>query len=279
MDKMEAKHYPSIGQSIGLTGLIILVMLMLSPIVFLKEILGTEATSFIYYFVAMGLSFWIVFSIWKSKVEDHSFKFTINNKKVIPLVLLGTIGIQYALTLPISSLIPMSEEMMEIFKESIGNPRNIFAFITLVVLAPILEELIFRGIILRGLLNRYSPFIAIVLSSTLFGIVHLNPWQFVSAFFLGIFIGWVYSQTKSISLSIIIHAFNNFMASLPMILWPKYAENSNESLREILGSDLIYALIIAGAAIIATVCIFYLYKTFKQEAVESTKIWDKPVNG
>lgn len=274
---MEAKHYPNIAQSVGLTGLVILVMIILSPIVFLKGYLGTEASTFLYYLVAMGLSFGMVFSIWKRKVGNSSFDFNIKNRNVIPLVLLGTIGIQYALTLPISSLIPMSEEMMELFKESIGNPRNIFSFITLVVLAPVLEELIFRGIILRGLLKRYTPFIAIVVSSTLFGIVHLNPWQFVSALFLGIFIGWVYHNTRSLSLAIIIHAFNNFMASLPMIVWPKYAENTNESLREILGSDLIYALIIVGAAIIATACILCLRKTFRQDAVDLTKISDKPV--
>ncbi|MFA9290581.1 MAG: lysostaphin resistance A-like protein, partial [Solirubrobacteraceae bacterium] len=55
------------------------------------------------------------------------------------------------------------------------------------VFAPIFEEILFRGIILKGLLNnRKKPIFAIIFTSLLFGLVHGNPWQFIGAFTLGI---------------------------------------------------------------------------------------------
>src|SRR5690606_30966839 len=82
----------------------------------------------------------------------------------------------------------------------------------IVIAAPILEEVIMRGIILDGLLKRYSPVRSILFSSFLFGLLHLNPWQMVSAMVIGIFAGWVYYRTRSLALPILIHATNNLSA-------------------------------------------------------------------
>jgi membrane protease YdiL (CAAX protease family) len=79
----------------------------------------------------------------------------------------------------------------------------------LVVIAPVSEELLFRGIILRGLLSRYRPAAAVVLTALLFAILHANPWQFFSALFLGIVFGWFYLRTGSIALCILAHAMAN----------------------------------------------------------------------
>lgn len=46
----------------------------------------------------------------------------------------------------------------------------------MVIAAPVLEELIFRGMMLEGLLKKYSPVTSIIISSILFGVAHLNPW-------------------------------------------------------------------------------------------------------
>ena len=208
----------------------------------------------------MGLSFWIIFSIWKDKSEDYSFNLKIPKGVVIPVILLGVISIQLSLTIPISSLIPMSDEFAELFKQSIGNPSNIFAFTTIVILAPVLEELIFRGVILRGLLKHYSPVTAIIVSSILFGAVHLNPWQFISASILGMFIGWVYYRTQSISLAIIIHGFNNLTATVTEIIGFDQANYEITHLRELILTDIKYILIIAAAGLVAATCIYILNK-------------------
>jgi len=79
----------------------------------------------------------------------------------------------------------------------------------LVLIAPITEETLFRGVILRGLLSRYRPATALALSAFLFGAIHANPWQLLSAFFLGIVFGWFYLRTGSLLLCVLAHAMAN----------------------------------------------------------------------
>jgi membrane protease YdiL (CAAX protease family) len=88
----------------------------------------------------------------------------------------------------------------------------------LVLVAPLTEELLFRGIILRGLLSRHRPAVAVALSAALFTAVHLNPWQFCSAFCLGVMLGWFYLRTGSVMLCVISHAFTNGLSILFMSL-------------------------------------------------------------
>ena len=83
-----------------------------------------------------------------------------------------------------------------------------------VIVAPLAEELLFRGVILRGLLLHYSAPKAIIASSLMFGLVHLNPWQAVGAVVLGALFGWWYVRTRSLTLCIFGHAFNNLIAVL-----------------------------------------------------------------
>lgn len=274
MENLKSNQYPSIEQAIVLSLIVVAFMLILSPVVFLKEFVGQELATFIYYLLSMGLPFWILYSMRKSNTGERSFNFKIEFKTTIPLILLATLGIQYSLTLPISTLIPMSDSMREAFSMALGNPRNIFSIATLVILAPIFEELIFRGIILNGLLKRYSPVLSIVVSSLLFAAVHLNPWQFVSAFILGLFIGWVYLRTKSISLAIIIHAFNNLAAILPELLGFSSNYDNKISLSEYFGGSFNYALIITFAGLTFITCIYLINKSFIKSRVEY--IEDKP---
>jgi glutamate-5-semialdehyde dehydrogenase len=78
-----------------------------------------------------------------------------------------------------------------------------------VVIAPLTEELVFRGLILRGLLGRWRPAIAITASAALFAATHLNPAQAPVAMLLGLVLGWVYVRTRSIGLCMAGHALNN----------------------------------------------------------------------
>ncbi len=85
-----------------------------------------------------------------------------------------------------------------------------------VVIAPLTEEFLFRGIILRGLLGRWKPWPAIVASAALFGVMHLNPAQLPIALATGLVLGWVYVRTRSLGLCMIGHAINNAWTFLPL---------------------------------------------------------------
>ncbi|WP_185871076.1 CPBP family intramembrane glutamic endopeptidase [Blattabacterium cuenoti] len=128
----------------------------------------------------------------------------------------------------ISSLVPkkgpllgrMYKEIDNFLREEIKNPIPFFS--TTVLLAPICEEFLFRGIILNGMLkNKIHPIKAILFSSFLFGLTHMNPWQFVGGIFVGSFIGFVYFITSSIIDCILLHMFNNAIALFTMFFLMK----------------------------------------------------------
>ncbi|WP_317168426.1 CPBP family intramembrane glutamic endopeptidase [Blattabacterium cuenoti] len=121
----------------------------------------------------------------------------------------------------LSSLVPkegpilenMYKEIEVVLKEEVKNPIPFFS--TTVLLAPICEEILFRGIILNGMLrNKIHPIKAIIFSSFLFGLTHMNPWQLLGGLFVGSFIGYIYYITNSITDCILLHILNNFIATV-----------------------------------------------------------------
>ena len=111
---------------------------------------------------------------------------------------------------PIVNLIPMPDFVREMFEKMLQ--RNIGNFIAIVILAPVLEEILCRGILLKNYIKIYDARKAIIWSAIIFGVMHLNPWQFIGASTLGLFIGWVYYRTQNVWICIFIHFLNNGLA-------------------------------------------------------------------
>ncbi|MBV6645780.1 MAG: CPBP family intramembrane metalloprotease [Cyclobacteriaceae bacterium] len=208
MENEKHRNYPSMQQSLGMTGLIVLAMIFLSPVTFLKDVIGIESSVLLYYVLSMGGSFWVIQFVRKKKSASAGFNFILDDWRIAALVSLGAVALLFGVVTPLTSLIPMPDFFKQEMVELAGQ-NGIMAFIVMVIAAPVFEELIFRGIMLDGFLKKYSPAKAILWSSILFGVVHLNPWQFVAGLVMGIFIGWVYYHTRSLAYAIIIHASAN----------------------------------------------------------------------
>ena len=88
------------------------------------------------------------------------------------------------------------------------------------VLAPIVEEYIFRGFMYEGLASIFGVVPAIICSSLLFGIIHFNLSQGLYGFFAGIFLAYVKYSYKSLKYTIIMHFLMNLSSIifLPAIL-------------------------------------------------------------
>lgn len=84
--------------------------------------------------------------------------------------------------------------------------------VTICLCAPVFEEVLFRGLLLPGLLKNYGPGRAILQSSLLFGLFHLNPGQALASALLGLLLGWVYWRTGSLLACIWLHFLNNAAA-------------------------------------------------------------------
>lgn len=100
------------------------------------------------------------------------------------------------------------------------------SFFQMAILPALLEEILFRGIILERFLMRYTARTAVLLSALLFGIMHLNPSQILAGFIAGCFLGFVYIRTRSIKYCILIHFVNNSLAWLEHQLNTYYPDTS-----------------------------------------------------
>ncbi|HOF38863.1 MAG TPA: type II CAAX endopeptidase family protein [Candidatus Hydrogenedentes bacterium] len=116
----------------------------------------------------------------------------------VTATLTGHLGGIFAQGFPSSSF-PF--EASEVFRAS----PNMSCF-ALVVVAPLTEELLFRGVILQGLLRRRSIGRSCVVSSLLFALIHVNPFQFVPLFLGGLLLAAVQLKTGSLWPSICMHA-------------------------------------------------------------------------
>ena len=107
-----------------------------------------------------------------------------------------------------SILAQFYDMMMEMMKQMTGGPFW-SSFLVVAIFAPIFEEWMCRGMVLRGLLTKMKPVWAIVISALFFAVIHANPWQALNAFLIGLLMGYVYYKTGSLILTMIIHFVNN----------------------------------------------------------------------
>lgn len=98
------------------------------------------------------------------------------------------------------------------FKNLTSNLDLMAGFVSLVILTPIVEEVIFRGILFNGLRRRYSFWIAAVASSLLFAIAHMQWNVAVDTFALGLILCYLVEKSGSIVPSIVLHALKNSIA-------------------------------------------------------------------
>ncbi|WP_392486546.1 CPBP family intramembrane glutamic endopeptidase [Haloimpatiens sp. FM7315] len=129
----------------------------------------------------------------------------------------------------------------------------ILSFIGSVVIAPITEELIFRGVLLRRLYSKYGINKSIIYSSLIFFIMHLRPNPIL--LFLGISLGILTYKYKSLIPSITLHMLNNIIVFISDANRLS-ANGANNDLNINLGF-----LIIGGAVFL--IYIFYIYKNFR----------------
>lgn len=98
-----------------------------------------------------------------------------------------------------------------------------FKFIYIVFLLPIFEELFFRRIIFKSLLKKYSSFwLAILVSSILFSLIHLSFTSILPKLIFGIIAAYIYYKTNNIWYSITFHILSNFLWFLTFIISPKH---------------------------------------------------------
>jgi membrane protease YdiL (CAAX protease family) len=124
---------------------------------------------------------------------------------------------------PFAAILPDMPAYLEEALKALTNGPLWAALISVSIFAPLFEEWLCRGLVLRGLLSRMKPGTAICISAAFFAILHMNPWQAIPAFILGLLFGYVYYRTGSLKLTMLMHCVNNTFATLFSRI-PEFAE-------------------------------------------------------
>ncbi|MFI3318892.1 MAG: type II CAAX endopeptidase family protein [Rikenellaceae bacterium] len=130
---------------------------------------------------------------------------------------------------PLISIMPSPPEI---------KGRGVGMILSLLVAAPILEEFLCRGIILESVRRKWGLFVACILSSLFFAVLHMHPTQIINAFVVGLLLSYLYVRTNSIFAPILLHAFNNGLAFLLI-----YIGYGDVTLMDLVGNRELYNMI------------------------------------
>lgn len=132
------------------------------------------------------------------------------------LVLVGSVTVFSELYVVIQWIVPVPpvyEAMLRDLLSMDGLQDVALTLLVAVVVAPVLEEALFRGLILNGLARRYGPWIACVWTAAFFALFHFyNPWQILPTFFLGLVLAWLVLATRSLVSAVVLHAAFNALS-------------------------------------------------------------------
>ena len=131
------------------------------------------------------------------------------------MAIVGGAGVSIALNIVIAltNMAGKDTAFVEVSDLITSNPL-IVTIICAGILIPIVEEILFRGLIFNRIKHQYNFLAGLLISSLLFGIYHGNIVQGIYATLLGIFLGFAYHKTKSILIPIFIHMGGNTFVSI-----------------------------------------------------------------
>lgn len=166
----------------------------------------------------------------------------------------------------LNSIMPETPEWFEKAMEQIMDAPVWITLISVSVFAPLFEEWLCRGMVLRGLLQKTSPVSAILVSAVFFAVLHMNPWQALPAFLLGVLFGYVYYKTGSLKLTMLMHCVNNTMAVVFSRI-PSLEEA--ESFADVLSPWAYAGVFVACVAFVAAACVVLRNIPFSTEGARS----------
>ncbi len=260
------KRFPTIAH---LLGILLLFTLFTLPFGILQ---GLSPKSFEIYATVIAYIAPMLLVIWATR-RIHNKKgklnFSPNHLTLLPFIVVGTYAFLLVGEFTVSLLPEPTGIIKKLFDAMNNAMKNIFehqylGFFMIAIAAPILEEILFRGIILKSLLKKTKPWNAILITAVAFGVFHLNPWQFLYATTIGIFLGYIYWKTKSLFYPILIH----FILNATAFVGAQYIENFNESLPDTIGDMKKFYMMVGFSLLIIGLLYKYFEDYFAKHAVD-----------
>ncbi len=235
MNRAGQKYYPTVLQAIHLVILYMFIQTVVDfPLALIDYFNDTDYLYNPIKKVVLGVGSIVFILLYGFRKSKAPFSKVFPLKFFNPLILIPIVtffwGAHNLLEIPgalMDKYLPAPSWFWELFNKIFEGDFGWWgAFLKVVVIAPIIEESIFRGMILQGFRRNYNSFVAVFMSALLFALFHLNPWQFPATFVLGLLLGWLVVRTDSIFLSILGHSINNAMVLLTITYWKSINEFS-----------------------------------------------------
>ena len=167
-------------------------------------------------------------------------------KTVTPQIILGTILMSMGLCQVLNDMISLSglENVFPYYSQletQIYEGQNLFLMLVVVaVIAPVAEELVFRGLVMMRIRDYIGPLAGILLSALCFGLYHGNAIQFIYAGLLGIFLGLSMERSQTVWIPMLGHMAANFWSVLGMSVIAAVTGNSQTTKAAV---DIVMAII------------------------------------
>lgn len=237
-----ARSYPTFGRALWL---VVLVLVLQVAIGLSFTLLDPTQGAFSQHPLALGLGNMLAFGL---VILGATRRSGVDFRETCPLsaasarvlfltavLILGTVILLSEVDNLTRLFFPPPAALAEAFEGLLDTrARPISSFFLLVVVAPVTEEVLFRGLILRGFLANYSKRRAILLSAFLFAVMHTNPWQFISAFVAGVLLAWMLIETGSLIPCLFAHAVANgtaWLAGLTTVEIPGFTSSMGDAVQ------------------------------------------------
>ncbi|MBQ3071335.1 MAG: CPBP family intramembrane metalloprotease [Tidjanibacter sp.] len=259
-----ARKFPTWVDLFATVGIFVLSSLVGSLLaIVIMKLRGTESLTpdltLLYYLVQMLPP--IAYIVWLRRKAQRPSALHFGVRRVNLPILLWGVAVLLASSVvlePLLLLFPKEEYQNVTDMVGLGG----WAILSVVVCAPILEEILFRGLIFESCRERFGSGAAVLISALLFGLVHGVPVQIINAFVVGLIFGYIYLRTGSLLSVIILHAINNGIAYISLAF---FGDAADTTLRDLIGPDWLYWTIYGLSAVVFVYAMVRLVLNLRNE--------------
>lgn len=154
----------------------------------------------------------IVIKLFKQNIEERLKLVKVNVKTVFTAIVVALVFNIIFQSVQFLFPVSMRAELFSEMDSELGDVVSVIGFIATVIVAPIAEEILFRGLILGELTKCFNVHIAIILQAVLFGVMHGNIIWATIAFLSAVLYGYFVEKYKSIFTSVLGHMSVNLLS-------------------------------------------------------------------
>lgn len=150
----------------------------------------------------------------RGSIKECRFK-NISKRDYLYIALLS-FGLAVTLGILVALLMQIFPSYNKVAETISSSTDSIFSLVSIIILIPICEEIVFRGVIFGYLKKRYNLVVSLIIQALAFAFMHGNIVQGIYTFILGLVLGIIYIYTNSLYGSMLMHIIYNLLGSVAL---------------------------------------------------------------